>query len=143
MSEALTEQKSQKWAISLFTIGVFMAALDNGIISAALTTINESFSVSLPGDHGALPFIRSVLASVCQSSENFPTATAEKLFLIEVCLFGLGSLLVALSQSFPLFLISRLIQALGGGGIFIIGSSHILATLPKENRGRRLGCLAQ
>lgn len=46
MSEALTEQKSQKWAISLFTIGVFMAALDNGIISAALTTINESFSVS-------------------------------------------------------------------------------------------------
>lgn len=42
MSEALTEQKSQKWAISLFTIGVFMAALDNGIISAALTTINES-----------------------------------------------------------------------------------------------------
>lgn len=46
MSEALTEQKSQKWAISLFTIGVFMAALDNGIISAALTTINESFAVS-------------------------------------------------------------------------------------------------
>lgn len=78
MSEALTEQKGQRWAISLFTIGVFMAALDNGIISAALTTINESFSVSPSWDHGALPFIRLVLASVCQSSESFPTATAEK-----------------------------------------------------------------
>lgn len=65
----------------------------------------------------------------------------KKLFLIEVGLFGLGSLLVALSQSFPLFLISRLIQALGGGGIFIIGSSHVLATLPKEKQGKALGLL--
>ncbi|MDI5788857.1 MFS transporter [Bacillus licheniformis] len=37
---------NQKWAVLLFTIGVFMAALDNGIISAALTTINDSFQVS-------------------------------------------------------------------------------------------------
>lgn len=37
---------SQTWAIVLFSIGVFMAALDNGIISAALTTINSSFEVN-------------------------------------------------------------------------------------------------
>lgn len=43
----MTEKQnaSQTWAISLFSIGVFMAALDNGIISAALTTINQSFDV--------------------------------------------------------------------------------------------------
>src|SRR5699024_10786425 len=38
-------------------------------------------------------------------------------------------------------LISRLIQAIGGGGIFIIGSSHILATLPKKDQGKALGML--
>ena len=33
--------------VALFLlIGVFMAALDNGIISAALTTINQSFEIS-------------------------------------------------------------------------------------------------
>lgn len=43
----MTNSKSSaKWAITLFAIGVFMAALDNGIISAALTTINNSFDVS-------------------------------------------------------------------------------------------------
>src|SRR5690625_4370670 len=41
-----TKAQSQKWAITLFTIGVFMAGLDNGIISTALTTINDSFGVS-------------------------------------------------------------------------------------------------
>lgn len=33
MPEPLQTEKNQSWAITLFTIGVFMAALDNGIIS--------------------------------------------------------------------------------------------------------------
>ena len=40
------QNNSQKWPIFLLTIGVFMAGLDNGIISAALTTIYNSFHVS-------------------------------------------------------------------------------------------------
>lgn len=41
-----TKKNSQVWAVALFAFGVFMAALDNGIISAALTTINDAFDVS-------------------------------------------------------------------------------------------------
>src|SRR5699024_776231 len=59
----------------------------------------------------------------------------------EIFLFGLGSLLVALSPNFIFLLAARFIQAIGGGGIFIIGSSHVLATLPKEKQGRALGIL--
>lgn len=100
MSEALTEQKSQKWAISLFTIGVFMAALDNGIISAALTTINESFSVSPSwGSWGITLYTLGLSVSVPIVGKLSDRYGRKKLFLIEVCLFGLGSLLVALSQS--------------------------------------------
>jgi MFS family permease len=40
------KSSSSTWAITLFCFGVLMAALDNGIISAALTTINSSFDVS-------------------------------------------------------------------------------------------------
>src|SRR5699024_7545547 len=64
-----------------------------------------------------------------------------RLFIIEIALFGLGSLLVALSPNFVCMLIARFIQAIGGGGIFIIGSSHILATLPKKSQGKALGLL--
>ncbi|MDL5140563.1 MFS transporter [Bacillus atrophaeus] len=132
----------QKWAISLFTIGVFMAALDNGIISAALTTINSSFGVSPSwGSWGITLYTLGLSVSVPIVGKLSDRYGRKKLFMIEVGLFGLGSLLVALSQSFPMFLISRLVQALGGGGIFIIGSSHILATLPKEKQGKALGLL--
>ncbi|MCY8222177.1 MFS transporter [Bacillus haynesii] len=133
---------NQKWAVLLFTIGVFMAALDNGIISAALTTINDSFQVSPSwGAWGITLYTLGLAVSVPIVGKLSDRYGRKKLFIIEVLLFGIGSLLVALSQNFPMFLLARLIQSLGGGGIFIIGSSHILTALPKEKQGTALGLL--
>lgn len=133
---------SQKWPIALFTIGVFMAGLDNGIISVALTTINASFGVSPAwGAWSITLYTLGVAISVPiigKLSDNFGR---RRLFIIEVLLFGIGSLLVSLSPNFVSLLIARFIQAIGGGGIFIIGSSHILATLPKSKQGKALGLL--
>ncbi len=39
-------KSDQKWPLVIFSIGVFMAALDNGIITSALTTIIYSFDIS-------------------------------------------------------------------------------------------------
>ena len=64
-----------------------------------------------------------------------------KIFVIEVILFGLGSLLVALSPNYTIFIIARLIQSFGGGGLFVIASSHIIATYTKEKQGSMLGGL--
>lgn len=133
---------SQKWPIVLFTIGVFMAGLDNGIISVALTTINETFSVSPSwGAWSITLYTLGIAISVPiigKLSDNFGR---KRLFMVEVALFGVGSLLVALSPNFVFLLFARFIQAIGGGGIFIIGSSHVLTTLPKDQQGKALGLL--
>ncbi|WP_379970511.1 MFS transporter [Ectobacillus sp. sgz5001026] len=137
-----TASQNQRWAIILFSIGVFMAALDNGIISSALTTINRSYEVSASwGAWGITLYTLGLSVSVPIIGKLSDRYGRKKLFMIEVVLFGLGSLLVALSVSFPMFLAARLVQSLGGGGIFIIGSSHILSTLPKEQQGKALGAL--
>src|SRR5690606_38669930 len=65
----------------------------------------------------------------------------KKLFIFEIALFGLGSALVALSSSFGFYLAARFLQALGGGGIFIIGNSHILSTVEPKNQAKYLGML--
>ncbi len=136
------KQSSQKWALTLFTIGVFMAGLDNGIISTALTTISNSFDVSPSwGAWSITLYTLGVAISVPIIGKFSDRYGRRRLFMIEIALFGIGSLLVALSPNFILLLIARFIQAIGGGGIFIIGSSHILATLPKEKQGRALGLL--
>ncbi|HLQ73463.1 MAG TPA: MFS transporter [Bacillota bacterium] len=134
--------QSQKWPIILFTIGVFMAGLDNGIISTALTTIYESFNVSPAwGAWSITLYTLGIAISVPIIGKLSDNYGRKRLFIIEVALFGIGSLLVALSPNFTFLLIARFIQAIGGGGIFIIGSSHVLATLPKDKQGKALGLL--
>jgi EmrB/QacA subfamily drug resistance transporter len=133
---------SQGWAITLFTIGVFMAGMDNGIISTALTTINDSFHVSPSwGTWSVTLYTLGIAISVPVIGKLSDRYGRRRLFIIEIALFGLGSLLVALSPNFTFLLAARLLQAFGGGGIFIIGSSHILSTLPKEKQGKALGML--
>lgn len=136
------KQSSQTWAITLFAIGVFMAALDNGIISAALTTINKSFDVTANwGAWGVTLYTLGLAISVPIVGKLSDRYGRKKLFIVEIAIFGIGSLLVALSPNFTFYLIARFIQAMGGGGIFIIGSSHILSTLPVEKQGKALGML--
>lgn len=133
---------SSTWALSLFCIGVLMAALDNGIISAALTTINDSFDVSANwGAWGVTIYTLGLAISIPVVGKISDRYGRKKLFVVEIALFGLGSLLVALSPNFTFYLVARFIQAMGGGGIFIIGSSHIISTFPMEKQGKALGML--
>lgn len=134
--------KSQRWSLILFSIGVFMAQLDNGIISAALTTLIYEFEVSANwGAWMVTIYTLGLAVSIPVVGKLSDRYGRKRLFLIEVFLFGLGSLLVALSTSFEMMLASRLIQSLGGGGIFLIASSHVLSTFPMEKQGAALGML--
>lgn len=119
-----------------------MAAVDNGIISAALTTINSSFGVSANwGAWGVTIYTLGLAISIPIVGKISDRYGRKKLFIMEIFLFGLGSLLVALSPNFGFYLAARFIQAMGGGGIFIIGSSHVLSTFPVEKQGKALGML--
>lgn len=119
-----------------------MSALDNGIISSALSTINYSFNVSeVQGTWGITLYTLGMAISTPIVGKLADKFGRRKLFLIEISIFALGSLLVALSPSFVFFLGARLVQSIGGGGIFIIASSHVLSTYPKEKQGGLLGIL--
>lgn len=129
--------------VALFLlIGVFMAALDNGIISAALTTINQSFDISAQmGSWGITIYTLGMAVTTPIAGKLADMYGRKKIFIIEVILFGLGSLLVALSPNYTFFIIARLIQSFGGGGLFVIASSHIISTYTKEKQGSMLGGL--
>lgn len=126
----------------ILLIGVFMAALDNGIISAALTTINASFDVSATaGTWGITLYTLGMAIATPIVGKLSDRYGRKKLFIIEIAIFTIGSLGVALSPNFALFLTARLFQSFGGGGIFIIASSHIISTFVKEKQGSMLGML--
>jgi MFS family permease len=62
-------------------------------------------------------------------------------YLADVGLFALGSLLVAVAPSFAVVIVGRAIQGLGAGGIFPVASAVIGDTFPPEKRGSALGLI--
>lgn len=137
---ASVDNKQMKIGFIILLVGVFMAALDNGIISAALTTINSSFDVSaVSGSWGITLYTFGMAVATPIVGKLSDRYGRKKLFLIEIAIFTIGSLGVALSPSFEVFLGARLFQSFGGGGIFIIASSHVISTFPKDKQGSMLG----
>lgn len=138
----MTKKQPATLALITLIVGVFMSALDNGIIASALTSINYSFHVSeVQGTWGITLYTLGMAISTPIVGKLADKYGRKKLFLIEIAIFALGSLMVAMSSSFILFLAARIFQSIGGGGIFIIASSHILSAYPKSAQGGLLGIL--
>lgn len=117
-----------------------MGGLDNGIMSSALTTLIHSFHVSVSWGAWIITIYTLGLAvSVPIMAKLSDSYGRKRMFLISIVLFGLGSMSVALSHNFTVLLISRVLQSLGGGGIFPIANGYIVATVPVERQGRALG----
>lgn len=65
-----------------------------------------------------------------------------KVYMISISLFAIGSFMCGLSNFFgnyQFLLFSRVIQALGGGGIMPIATAYIGSSFPLEKRGTALG----
>src|SRR5690625_7475363 len=94
-------KNSQTWPIFLFTIGVFMAGLDNGIIGTALTTLNESFNVSPNwGAWSITLYTLGIAITVPIIGKLSDRYGRRRLIIVDITLFAGGSITLSYSQNF-------------------------------------------
>lgn len=129
--------------LGIFLLGIFMGAIDSGIVSPARAVIKNSFGVS---DSLSVWMITIYTLSYAVSmpivSKLSDKYGRKKIYLISIITFASGSTLCGLSNfygSFTFFLIARVIQAIGGGGIMPIANAFIGNSFPPEKRGTALG----
>ncbi len=139
--QSMTDRTRNRVLAVLF-IGVLMGALDIAIVGPALPAIRSTFGV---GDR-ALAWIFSVyvlfnLIGTPLMAKLSDAFGRRSIYVLDVSLFALGSLWVALSPSFSLLLVGRAVQGLGAGGIFPVASAVIGDTFPPEKRGSALGLI--
>ena len=120
-------------------LGVFLAALDQTIVSTALPTI--------VGDLGGLEHLSWVVTSYLLAS-TASTPLYGKLgdmygrkpvFLAAILIFLAGSLLAGLSQSMIQLIGFRALQGVGAGGLMVGAQAIIADIVPPRERGRYLG----
>lgn len=127
----------------VYLLGIFMGALDTGIVTPARTVIQNYLGV---GEKAGIWMITmytlAYAASIPIMGKLADKYGRKYIYLISISLFGLGSLFCGLSQnfeSFALLLGARAIQAIGGGGIVPVATAEFGTTFPKEKRGMALG----
>ena len=129
--------------MAVYLLGIFMGALDTGIVTPARTIIQDSLGV---GDKTGIWMITiytlAYAASIPVMGKLADRMGRRSVYLVSIFLFGLGSLLCGFAHSansFTMLLITRAVQAIGGGGIVPIANAEFGTTFPEEKRGMALG----
>ena len=136
------DTKTRNLILLLFLIGVFMGSLDTGIIGPVLPSIEQAFN--LTSRESSWIFTLFVIFFMIGSPVMAKFSDfygRKKIFILDVILFGIGSILIASAISIEAIFLGRIIQGFGCGGIFPVGGAFIGDAFPLEERGRALGIL--
>ncbi len=136
------DNKKRNQILFVLFFGVLMGALDIAIVGPALTAIQKTYAVS----DRLLTWVFSIYVLfnlvgtplMAKLSDLFNRRTV---YIVDILLFALGSLIVAVSQNFTIVLIGRAVQGFGAGGIFPVATAVIGDTFPAEKRGAALGLI--
>lgn len=136
-------KKVQNILMVMFLLGIFIGAMDDGIVSPARTIIADALNVSADVSIWMITIYTLVYAVVMPISGKLADRYGKKkLFVISIAIFGIGSALSGISDylnSYSFLIVARVIQAVGGGGIMPIATAFIGESFPKEKRGSALG----
>jgi len=140
-----TGLKKNKYGLimAVYLLGIFMGAIDTGIVTPARTIIQNNLGVDdKTGIWMITIYTLAYAASIPIMGKLADRFGRKYIYLTSIFLFGLGSLFCGLSQgfaSFPVLLAARAVQAIGGGGILPVATAEFGTTFPKEKRGMALG----
>lgn len=129
--------------LAVYLLGIFMGAIDTGIVTPARTIIQNDLGVDdSTGIWMITIYTLAYAASIPVMGKLADRYGRKPIYLLSITLFGVGSLLCGLSQdvgSFEMLIIARAIQAIGGGGIVPIATAEFGTSVPAEKRGMALG----
>ncbi|MGO0060068.1 MFS transporter [Brevibacillus fluminis] len=125
-----------------FLLGIFMGALDHGIVGPALSSIFTTYQVNESwGVWSFTMYTLTFAVSIPILGKLSDRMGRKETFMLGISLFAAGSIIAAFAPSFPVFLLGRAVQAIGSGGIFPITAAQIAATTPPQKRGKALGLI--
>ena len=140
--DTLTKGARPGQILALLFAGVFMGALDISIIGPVLHPIQHSIAISVKN----LGWVYSIYVLFNLIGISFFARLSDiygrrHIYMINIALFGIGSLVVAFTDNYGFLLLGRAIQGFGASGIFPVASAVIGDVFPAEKRGRMLGLI--
>ncbi len=126
-------------ALSVVLIGTLMVILDGTIVNVALPQIGEELHNADALDWIITGYLLALGVAQPATGWLADRFGRKPIFTWSLALFGLGSLLCALSPSLTWLIAFRVLQGFGGGAMFPVGMAMIYELFPPHRRGAALG----
>jgi EmrB/QacA subfamily drug resistance transporter len=136
-------KKENTLLLTLFIFGIFMGAIDSGIVSPARVIIGNSFGIDQNLGIWMITLYTLIYAASMPIMGKLGDRRGYKrIFIIGIIIFGIGSFFSGMTNffgNFWLFLLARSIQALGAGGMIPIATTAVSKIFPEGKKGTALG----
>lgn len=121
-------------------IGAFFAILNETLLNIALTTLKDTFHISLTTVQWMATGFMLVMGIVTPiSAVLLQWFSTRQLFIGTMIVFTLGTSICAIAPTFPILLTGRLIQAIGTGLLIPVIFNVFLLVFPPHRRGKIMG----
>jgi EmrB/QacA subfamily drug resistance transporter len=128
------------WTFAISSIALFMAALDNLVVTTALPVIRASFQANLSELEWIVNAYTLTFAVLLLTGAALGDRFGRKrLFIIGLMVFTGGSAIAALSSNVTTLIVARAIQGLGGAILTPLSLTILSAAVPRERRAVALG----
>jgi len=128
------------WTFTISSIALFMAALDNLVVTTALPVIRKSFNASLSELEWIVNAYTLTFAVLLLTGAALGDRFGRKrVFIIGLAIFTAGSAIAALSTEVTQLIVARAIQGVGGAIITPLSLTILSAAVPRERRALALG----
>jgi EmrB/QacA subfamily drug resistance transporter len=126
-----------KWQAAIVcALGLFMAVLDNTIVSVALPQMQTAFQTNLDTITWVISGYFLAQAAVIPIVGYLSDRVGTKLvFLVALSLFTVGSGLCAIAPTDTWLIVFRILQGIGGGALFPLGFAIVFRVFPPTERG--------
>ncbi len=143
MSETENRVYKNRWIILVnVLLATFMGTLDGSIVNVALPVMSQKMNVSMGEIEWVVTsFLIVVAATILIFGRLGDIIGKTKVFRFGIVVFTIGSLLCGLTNSLPILVAARAIQAIGAAGTMSTNQGIITQVFPARERGRALGVI--
>ncbi|KAI9359197.1 major facilitator superfamily domain-containing protein [Zopfochytrium polystomum] len=133
------------WQFGLLFLGlnvaIFLAALDQTIVSVALQAISTEYSAQDQVAWVATAYLLTATAFIPSYGQVSDIFGRKPTFLFAIVVFELGSALCGAANSMIMLIVARAVAGIGGGGIFSLVMIIISDVVPIQDRAKWSGLI--
>ncbi len=126
--------------VSILITGAFIAVLNQTLLATAIPTIMGDLNINASQAQWLTTvflLVNGIMIPI--TAFLIETFTTRRLFMAAMGLFAIGTLIAAVSPTFSILIVGRIVQAMGAGIMMPLMQTVFLLIFPIDKRGAAMG----